>query len=257
VNIKKIRNKTLPAICVSLVFCLAALGGCGISKASTAETDTPEPIQWCNGTYAVLTEINNGDSSLFGGMAHNSINRQTVLNALDESWEVTTKEELDEMIGSLTVGRHNPRFLQEAREYGITSMSASEFKAALEGVENREDVNYFQNMFDAYQQFGGSAIMGWDLSRAVQLCGYGYIADFYTYEDATAKALEICGQIQGTFDSWDGFFASYLYGYVYWSEDDVEDPDSSYVKRVNILKDLKDDETSPLNLDWNLDLSIG
>ena len=82
------------------------------------------------------------------------------------------------------------------------------------------------------------------------------MVDFYSYEEATNKALKIGEQIQGTFNSWDEFFDSYLHGYLYWSEDDINDPSSGYVKRVKILEDLKKDPKSPLNLDWKLDLKI-
>lgn len=249
---RKAYKKKIFAAILSMLGCLIVLAGCGTSEASNVS----EPIQWCNGTYAVLTKLNNGNISIFGGMAHNIVNKQVMLKTLDEAWGVTTKEELDEMIGSLTAGHHNPVFLEEAEEYGITDMTPNEFEAALEGVKSSEAANYFKNMFDAYQQFEGNAIMGWDLSRAVQLCAYGYIADFYSYEDSTNAAIEICKQIQNTFDSWDDFFASYLYGYVYWSEDDVDDPKSDYAERVKLLQDLKFDKTSPLNLDWNLDLGV-
>ena len=232
------------------------MGGCSAGGTSgTKPSDTPPSILWLNGTYAVLTKINRGDVTIFGGVAHNNINKRDIMMALDDSWDVSTKAELDEMIDSLTVGRHNARFLDEIEEYEISYMSKSEFDEALGELDNRLDVMFFQNMFDAYQKFGENAIMGWDLSRAVQLCAYGYIADFYSYDEATDKARKVGTVIQKTFDSWDDFFASYLYGYEYWSEDDIEDANSSYVKRVKILDELKKDDKSPLHLDWHLDLA--
>jgi hypothetical protein len=110
-------------------------------------------------------------------------------------------------------------------------------------------------MFDAYQRFGENAIFAWDLSRAVQLCAAGYIVGFYSYEESTAKAREIGKKIQNTFDSWDDFYASYFYGYAYWSEDDTEDKNSEYAERMRIFDALKKDENSPLHLNWYLDLS--
>jgi hypothetical protein len=177
-----------------------------------------------------------------------------VQKSIADSWGVTSKQDLDEMIDSLTIGRHNPRFLEEAEEYGITEMSRSQFEDELKGVDDRESVIFFQNMFDAYQAFGEKAILGWDLSRATQLCANGYIAGFYTYDEAVNKALPIGRKIQKDFASWDDFFDSYMYGYLYWSEDDIDDPESDYVQRVKILKDLKADAKSPLNLNWRLDL---
>jgi hypothetical protein len=178
-----------------------------------------------------------------------------VLEALADSWEITTKEDLDSMIDSLSKGRHNPMFLEEAEEYGITIMSKAEFESELKGIDDREVIMYFRNMHEAYQAFGDKAILGWDLSRATQLCAYGYIAEFYSYDEAVDKALAVGKTIQNNFDSWDDFYASYLFGYAYWSGDDLEDPKSEYSRRVKILSNLRKDKKSPLNLDWNLSLS--
>lgn len=252
-KIRMTRKKILTAVIISAIFLSVFLGSCS-TKPLNAGDDTPLSIQWINGTYAVLTKVNSDDVTVFGGMAHNFLNKQIILASLEEWWGVTTKAEMDEMIDSLAIGRHNPMFLQEAEEYGIIYMSESEFQEALKEVDKRLDVIYFQNMFDAYQKFGENAISAWDLSRAVQLCADGYIADFYSYEEATNKAIKIGEQIQSTFNSWDDFYESYLFGYAYWSEDDTDDPNSNYAQRVEILSQLKEDDKSPLHLDWNLDL---
>ena len=216
--------------------------------------DIPDSIFWINGTHAVLTKVNNADVNRFGTMAPSNTNRTRVLNTLDNSWDITTREDLDYMIDTLVVGRHNPWFLEHAEAYGITSMSRDEFEFEIRGVQERELVMFFRNMFEAYQAFGERAILGWDLSRATQLCAFGYIAEFYTYDEAVDKALAIGRVIQSQFSSWDDFYSSYFFGYAYWSEDDLENPRSEYSRRINIYNNLKSDRNSPVNLDWNLEL---
>ena len=247
VNYKLIGIAGILSICLIIFF-----GGCNVVGSKNAATS--KPILWINGTYAVLTKINNQDVNIFGGVKPNIFNKQVALNLLKESWEVTTKDELDDQIYFLTKGEMNKSFLEEVDYYEISSYGESEFDEAIKEVQDSNDVSYFQNMFDAYNKFGDKAILGWDLSRATQLCASGYIADFYTYEEATDKALVIGKQIQNTFNSWDDFFDSYLYGYVFWSEDDINDPNSKYAERVKILDELRKDPNSPLKLDWNLDL---
>jgi hypothetical protein len=88
-----------------------------------------------------------------------------------------------------------------------------------------------------------------------QLCAYGNIAEFYSYDEAVDKALAVGRIIQSIFSSWDDFYASCFFGYAYWSEDDLEDAKSDYSKRVNLFNNLKKDPKSPLNLNWHLDLS--
>ena len=238
-----------------ITFILLAIGMAFLQAACSGKKDIPDSVLWINGTHAVLTKINNGDVNLFGTMADNAINKAAIRKSLADSWGVTTRQEMDDMIDSLVIGRHNPQFLEKAGEYGITEMSRGEFEKELKTVDDRELVIFFRNMFDAYQAFGEKAILGWDLSRATQLCAYGYIAGFYTYDEAVDKALPIGRKIQNDFASWDDFFASYMYGYLYWSEDDIDDPKSDYAQRVKILQDLKADKKSPLNLAWRLDLS--
>ena len=216
--------------------------------------DIPESLLWINGTHAILTKVNGADINRFGTMAPSGTNRTRVRNTLENSWDITTKEDLDYMIDSLVIGRHNQQFLEEAEEYGITGMNREQFENELSLVDSREAIMFFRNMYNAYHGFRDKAIMGWDLSRATQLCAFGYIAEFYTYDEAIDKALAIGRIIQSTFTTWDTFYTSYFFGYAYWSEDDLEDPNSNYSQRVRIFYNLKEDPKSPLNLDWNLEL---
>ena len=248
---KKKLPKVLTVVIASLLSISLLLGGCG----SEPPIEATPAILWLNGTHAILTVSNDCDVQIFGGMKRSIINTAVELVSLEDWWGITSKAEMDKTIDSLVIGMHNQRFLEEIEDYDINNMSQSEFEEALKDVDYRLDALYFQNMFDAYQKFGDKAILGWDLSRAVQLCANGYIADFYTYEEATDKAREIGETIQNTFDSWDDFFASYFYGYVYWSEDDTEDTTSEYAKRIKIYDELKKDSSSPINLDWYLNLN--
>ncbi|MDR2971576.1 MAG: DUF1266 domain-containing protein [Bacteroidales bacterium] len=219
------------------------------------QTDTPQSLLWINGTHAILTITNNGNVNLFGTMANNAGNRSSIRQALEGSWGITNKQGLDEMINSLTAGRHNPGLLEEANKQGITGMSRAEFESKLARITDRRAAMHSRNIFEAYQAFGENAIMGWDLSRATQLSAWGYIAGFYSREEAVNKALAIGRVIQSKFNSWDDFNASYLYGYAYWRRSNTEDPNSSYAQRVRIAQELKNDARSPFNLAWNLDLN--
>jgi hypothetical protein len=209
---------------------------------------TSKEILWVNGTHAVLTKLNRGDVSVFGGFEPSPEIKAEWIDSLDMSWGIDNKEELIYMIDSLTLGRHNPNFLEEAEEYGFTEMTEEEFFEELEHVEDEEDYLFFMT-FIAYFLYGENAIMGWDMSRATQLCAQGYLAGYFTYEEAVEKALSVARVIQQTFDSWGDFWESYFYGYYYWSEDI-----DFLSERMDIYEALINDDNSPLNLDWNLSL---
>ena len=153
------------------------------------------------------------------------------------------------MVDTLTLGRHNPRFLEEVAEYGLDQMTEEELIYELQYVEE-ESAFFFYMMFSAYDAFGDNAIMGWDLSRAVQLCGQGYLAGYFTYEEAVEKARSVGKVIQQTFDSWEDFWDSYLLGFYWWSEDI-----SDLYERIDVYEALAADPDGPFSLEWLLDLN--
>jgi uncharacterized lipoprotein YehR (DUF1307 family) len=133
-----------------MILVLLAMGLTFFQLACSNKKDIPEAVLWINGTHAVLTKINKGNVNQFGTMASNVISKAMVQKSLADSWGVTTKQELDEMVDSLVIGLHNPRFLDEAEEYGITDMTKNEFEAELSAVSNREAVMYTEiNFVDA------------------------------------------------------------------------------------------------------------
>ena len=209
-----------------------------------------EQISWLNGTFAILTVANGGDLNTFGGFEPSARLEREWKSTLDAWWGIDNKGELLSVIDELTVGLHNPGFLEEAEYYEITSMTEEEFINELQYIEDEEDILYFLTLFSAYYFYGEDAIMGWDLSRAVQLCAQGFLAGYLDFEEALEKAASIGKIIQRTFDSWEDFWDSYFYGYFYWSED-VD----GLEQRIEIHEELAEKANSPLNLDWLLDLN--
>ena len=79
----------------------------------------------------------------------------------------------------------------------------------------------------------------------VQTCALP-ISGYYTREEALDKALETAEKIQGSWDSWDAFMASYFVGSEWSSEEDSSDLQEIY-------NELKEEEDSLYGLDWNLE----
>ena len=61
----------------------------------------------------------------------------------------------------------------------------------------------------------------------------GYAAGYCTYEEAMDKSLEAAVKAQESFGSWDDFNQSYLYGYAYWTGEDLQDSGSSAAERAS------------------------
>ena len=88
----------------------------------------------------------------------------------------------------------------------------------------------------------------------MQLLGNYYIAGYYTLEESMDKSLEVAKTLQGMYTSWDEMMDSYLYGYRYWQEDDIDDPDSASAARLQVYEELKSSGKNPYTLGWNLPL---
>lgn len=210
-------------------------------------------VKWFNASYGIYIAVSGGSHNLLGGFT--DVYRDAVINSLEESWGVTGRAELDEMIASLREGRHNQSFLEELREMELDIMSRDVLENILAGdYYEDEDRYYFLHFYDAYDRFGENAILGWDYSRATQLAGLGYVAGYYSREECLDSSLESARLMQASFDSWDDFVDSYLYGYIYWSEEVPEDETSEAYQRQQIYQQLKVQKDGPYSIDWNTPL---
>lgn len=228
------------------------------TEKATVAAKEDQTVYWINGTCAIVTELNGLDLKYFGGVKDQKAYAQAMQETLKSAWGIENKEDLLAMVESLKKNqRHNRKFLEELAELGCdTTMSVEEFQSWMANEDYDEDmINYMSAGYMAYKEYGDNAIFAWDLSRATQLLGQGYLVGYIEYAEALDLALEISKDIQSTFDSWDSYWDSYMMGYVYWSEDLMTDSSSSYAKRVKILDKLKAAKDSPLQLDWNLELN--
>lgn len=224
---------------------------CGCAGCVPQKEVQPE-ILWINGTYAVLTELNGGDYTLFGGMKANEANKQLELGALKEWWSVTDRASADENLNWLLDEGHRTDYaslMQSLEEDGASELEQAELVEYFSDVTGDEnEAFYLAEGYDDYIKYGAGAIDGWDYCRAASLCGWYYIAGYYTEQEALDKSLEIAQTIQKRFSSWDEMMDSYLRGYEYWA---YESGDT----RREVYEDIKTRDNSPYLLDWNLPLA--
>ncbi|MCC8028090.1 MAG: DUF1266 domain-containing protein [Clostridium sp.] len=176
---------------------------------------------------------------------------------LESSWEIRDRASLEETKADLLSGGHNEEALSLLEDYGIKAgMDRDEAMTKLEqeGADETEKI-YMMAAYDAWTAYGESAIKAWDLSRVPTILGMGYMAGYCTYEEALDGALEAAQLAQQSFNSWEDFNQSYLYGYSYWSEEALDDPTSSAYERKNIVEAFDAQVNGPFSLDWNMDLT--
>ena len=87
---KKFNFKRVAAYCMILVLAITGTTGCGLKKEELLEEiELTDTVRWFNATYAILTETNNWDYNLFGGLTNTEKNRKDVRKLLNERWGVT------------------------------------------------------------------------------------------------------------------------------------------------------------------------
>ncbi|MCI8993572.1 MAG: DUF1266 domain-containing protein [Eubacterium sp.] len=227
----------------------------GFAELEAAETATlSDTLRWFNATYALITSLNGGDLNLVAGYEPGEMMESMIQEMLERDWEVTDRASLEESITWLLTEGHNKDALDYITEVGADGMSAEELASAMEESGfTEEQKTILQSAIDAKAAYGDKAIAGWDLSRAMSLIGWGYLANFYTYEEAMDKSLETAQTIQTTFGSWDDFINSYFYGYSYWSGENPEDTSSQAAERRQLYDKLKGEGI--YDVDWNLQLT--
>lgn len=253
---KKRNGKMLLSFSLALVLILTGVSGCG-SKAKNEElldqvlmTDT---IRWFNACYAILTETNNWDYNLFGGLENTESNRKDVRALLDNWWGVTDWDSADSTLEWIKNKGHRSDFAKivlTLEKDGMSELPDEEREAFL--LENYDiggddRAHLYLGWYKMYEEYGIDAITGWDCCRAMNLLGYYYIAGYYSQKEALDISLEIAQNIQPLFDSWDELMASYLRGYEYWSE---ESSDS----RRALYETIKSRDDNPYQVDFHMTL---
>ncbi len=177
--------------------------------------------------------------------------------SLSSSWGIENTAALMETADSLINGMHNPDALKLLEEYGgLGETDRDAFDAKLTG-QNLDQGTYISLLaaYDAWAAYGESAIAAWDLSRVGTIMGFGYASGYCTYEEALDKTLEAALKAKELFGSWEDFNQSYLYGYSYWAEESLTDPESSAGERAELVRDMESQVNGPFALGWDIELT--
>ena len=183
------------------------------------------------------------------------IQEQAVKN-LEEQWAVGDKESLFATAAWLMEDGHNGDALALLEEMEIgEDMDKETFDGLLEERElSGEEQTYLSAAWDARDEFGDHAISAWDLSRVPSLMSLGYAAGFCTYEEGLDQCLKAAELAQASFDSWEEFNKSCLYGYSYWSETSADDAESSAGELAASMEALLSQEDGPFRTDFHMEL---
>ena len=95
---------------------------------------------------------------------------------------------------------------------------------------------------------------GWDYSRALQVLGDCYLADYINLEECLDLSLPIAKKLQSAFTSWEELADSYIYGYAFWQNETADDVETKF--RIQTYAELVEMENSPYSVAYDTKLRI-
>lgn len=97
----------------------------------------------------------------------------------------------------------------------------------------------------------------WDLCRACQILGMGYVGGWIEREEMMKTAVDVGCLMQKHFHSWAELYDSYLKGYANWRKEQGENAEEAIQARADVCLKLRNMPDGPCSVDWNLTLGTG
>jgi hypothetical protein len=207
---------------------------------------------WALGASAVLIERNHGRHNFLSPDPINERNIRAERKLLEEWWGVESRQELYETLDSLLSKGHRSSFEQQGQY--LQNLSQEQYDETLKQYQgDNEKLQEIRIAKEYYAKLGQKSLLGWDLSRYICLCRWGYLSGYISEEEAWKKIMPVSRKLQETFDSWEDLGQNYLIGRQFWSYKYTRQGGDRFEDAYQRLVDMK---SSPWNLySWNLDLT--
>jgi hypothetical protein len=205
---------------------------------------------WALAAAAVLAERNGALHDRLAGSYLTARDADDARRVLREWWGVTDRASLLESLDGLQKRGHRERFARMGQEIAALTPAG---RQALDG-QRRWNLELNQKLGVVemhYRRLGQKSLIGWDLSRSIALCRWGYAAGYLTEADAWARIIPAARIIRHTFTSWRELGENYLIGRQFWSPDEHARTGHLYREAFDRLLA---DASSPWNrLPWQVD----
>jgi hypothetical protein len=215
-------------------------------------TITPRQA-WALACAAVLNERNHARHDLLGTKYRTQKNiRDCKRFLVVTGWDIKNQADLLDSLTWVDNGGQRKDFKRWGRK--IRTLTDEEYRKLL--VEHRTDEKILNRIKVAaryYDALGDKGLFGWDYSRYICLCRWGYMAGYLSEEQAWKKIMPVAKLIQSKFDSWQDLGQNYLIGRQFWSYEDTKLCGYQYEDACLRLLDMP---SSPWNkLPWDMDLT--
>ena len=193
-----------------------ALFGLFGKKETGNETIPQNDVEkWILGTYAMWAAYADGDWHYIAGSAEKNKQEGASMRVmLRRDWEVSNKTALLDMVDYLTA-------------------------LYREGTDcEAEDI----------------ASGAWDLCRACQILGMGFVGGYIDRQEMVQKSAEVGRVMQKYYHSWAELYDSYIKGYRDWRAEQGGDAQKDIEARETLCRDLRNDPNGPCSVPWDLKL---
>lgn len=246
----------LAILCLLIVFtiaadCPAALHDSDVPRAGTFRppADPNKARLWALGCAAVLMERNGTRHDVLNTGSFSEGNIKKWKDSLRRSWNVEDRDDLLMILKWLENEGHRKYFEADGKSTKVGVI------AALRAFKNPDRLNELHVARKYYEKLGDKSLWGWDISRYICLCRWGYTIGFISEEEAWDKIMPAARLLQKRFVSWEELGENYLIGRRYWSEEQTRENEYLYTEAITRLLESR---TSPwVTLSWNTDLGDG
>jgi hypothetical protein len=187
----------------------------------------------------------------------NEQNRESYLTVLRRDWGVNNREELLETISETEQSGHSKTLTDIKRvihEIMENNGNFSIFYVYNNYHLNPRQYNYLKFVLTNWNYFENKTIIGWDLTRVIALCRWGYNVGFLSEEEAWESIFNTAKRIQSHYASWEDFGLDYYMGRLFWASGSGGDIDY-LLPTDSIYKNLTGEQGYWRNFEWNIDLS--
>jgi len=212
--------------------------------------EVPSDIKsWALGCAGVLWERNHDRYDSLAGEDVNDRNIRARKKLLSDSWGIENRADLFGVLRRLDETGHRDGF-EDLGKYVSVLGEWEYIRFLLMNMMNAERLYEIKTAKKHYEELGEKGILGWDYSRYICLCRWGYEVGYITEEEAWKLIIPAAWKLQEKFDSWEDLGCNYLIGREFWGGG----ADSTY-KFEDAYQRLIDMPSSPWNrYDWYMDL---
>lgn len=211
-----------------------------------------EQKAWALAVSALLTERNGERHDLLGGVEPTAENIECIKERLKGAWNIESRADLLSALDWIEGGGQRAEF--ETKGAYLASLNAEQTKAFKEKKKDDPQATYQIVILEKnYKTLGKKGLLGWDYSRYVSLCRWGYAVGLLKEDEAWERIIPAARLLQKNFASWKELGENYLIGREFWS---LEETQSKGLLCTAAYQRLLDHEDSPWKrYAWKTDLS--